>query len=399
MVWIGSFLAIFGLTLTGGFAWRLVHSLRLIPEPSEEISSLPRGVRLGIVIPARDEKRSIALTLERVTAAVARYPGSEHATIVVVDDRSQDATGELARAAASRYPGHNIRVLTGRAPPAGWTGKAWACQQGVKALTATSYSHLLFLDADIRLSPTALQRAFVALSEQGLGLLSLYPQLICQSIAERAVQPLMMANLLIGFPPERVADPASPQAIGIGGFLLFDAAAYRDAGTHFAVAGAADEAMRLAQLTKATGHRINLINGTQFAHIRMYATLRGLWEGWVKNLYPVSGRPLRMIFIALVMITVHVLGWFLIAAAPIIATTPVGMAAVAAPASAQLIVHWRMFRKLRRIMAIGDAQWFLAPVGGVLIAAMIGASTFQGTLGKGNRWRGDRIPETQKKPR
>ena len=80
------------------------------------------------VIPARDEAECVGETV----ASLLRqdYPGAVH--VVLVDDQSRDGTAQVARdAAAALGAADRLTVLSGRALPAGWTGKLWAQQQGV----------------------------------------------------------------------------------------------------------------------------------------------------------------------------------------------------------------------------------------------------------------------------
>ncbi len=74
------------------------------------------------VVPARNEadviQRSIGSLVEQ------DYPGDFR--IILVDDQSDDGTGDLARALNSE----RLTVLGGQPRPPGWTGKLWAMQQG-----------------------------------------------------------------------------------------------------------------------------------------------------------------------------------------------------------------------------------------------------------------------------
>ncbi len=66
------------------------------------------GVRsLSIVIPAFNEQENIVSTLENVTSALDGLPIQPE--IIVVDDGSRDATGDLVRQSAARFPA--VRLL------------------------------------------------------------------------------------------------------------------------------------------------------------------------------------------------------------------------------------------------------------------------------------------------
>src|SRR5688500_1765215 len=88
------------------------------PAPTEAGGARPF---VGVIVPARDEAHNIAVCLGSLTAS--DYPDFE---VIVVDDRSGDATGAVARALP---PGRARRVLVvdGEALPDGWFGKQWAC--------------------------------------------------------------------------------------------------------------------------------------------------------------------------------------------------------------------------------------------------------------------------------
>jgi dolichol-phosphate mannosyltransferase len=79
-----------------------------------------RRPRISVVIPARDEAERIGPCL----AGLAEDPDVDE--ILVVDDRSTDATAEVAAATGAR-------VIDGLEPPEGWVGKPWALQQGLSS--------------------------------------------------------------------------------------------------------------------------------------------------------------------------------------------------------------------------------------------------------------------------
>src|SRR3712207_3651036 len=101
------------------------------------------GTLVSILIPARNEAGNIGPALEAALSS-AGVP----IEIVVMDDGSTDATPEIVRSYEARDP--RVRLLT--APPLteGWTGKVHACHHLSEAARGT---HLLFVDADVRLLP------------------------------------------------------------------------------------------------------------------------------------------------------------------------------------------------------------------------------------------------------
>lgn len=132
-------------------------------------SDVPDSNVLGVIVPCRDEAR----TIERKLANLARctWPAAARAhELVVVDDGSTDGTGERARAACARCfdPAGRVRarvVANGVRP-----GKPGALAQGLASLGA-DVRIVVLTDADVVLgeeSLSELARAFEA--EPGLAL-------------------------------------------------------------------------------------------------------------------------------------------------------------------------------------------------------------------------------------
>lgn len=257
----------------------LLAFLRWGVRPPREIPGTPpaRTPPVTVIVPARNEAVNIETVLTSVTAS--RYPDFE---VVVVDDRSEDGTGALARAVP---PGNAraIRVLDGEPLPPGWLGKPWACSQGASAARGEL---LLFTDADTVHGPDLLERAVAAMEEDRADLLSVSGRQLMGSFWERLVQPQIFFTMVMRFwnVEARVAKGSWRGAIANGQFMLFRREAYDAIGGHVAVRGEVVEDLVLAQLTVRSGRRLSVrFAETAFA-TRMYRSLPGLVEGWSKNL-------------------------------------------------------------------------------------------------------------------
>ena len=111
--------------------------------------------KVSLLVPARNEELNIEACVTSLLGQ--RYPDFE---VIVLDDHSSDGTLDaLRRIAAGSSAGSRLRILEGRELPAGWHGKAWACQQlGEAAEVELLHS----TDAVTRHQPDALARAVEA---------------------------------------------------------------------------------------------------------------------------------------------------------------------------------------------------------------------------------------------
>ncbi|MGV2435659.1 MAG UNVERIFIED_CONTAM: glycosyltransferase family 2 protein [Anaerolineae bacterium] len=77
---------------------------------------------VSVLIPARNEQNQIGQTLQALTKQ--NYPRFE---VLILDDQSTDATPQII----DSFIKHDDRFVSylGRALPAGWSGKNWACHQ------------------------------------------------------------------------------------------------------------------------------------------------------------------------------------------------------------------------------------------------------------------------------
>lgn len=109
-----------------------------IKEKLPEVESeLPR---LTVIVPARNEAENIALTADSLLGQ--NYPSSAY-SIIFINDRSEDRTGEILDSYSERY--QNVEVLHIRKKPKGVSPKKYALMQAVK-MAETEF--IITTDAD-----------------------------------------------------------------------------------------------------------------------------------------------------------------------------------------------------------------------------------------------------------
>ncbi|MBO0856377.1 MAG: glycosyltransferase, partial [Nocardia sp.] len=208
-----------------------------------------------VAVPARDE----AARLPDLIADLRAQHGVSRMRVWILDDGSTDGTFPSAVTAIGDDDRFTV-VAADSDPAPGWTGKTSACARlaEIAGITADSASTpagvLIFLDADVRLRPTAIAAAVGELRRTGAGLVSPWPYQRAGTLAEALIQPLLCWTWSSTL-PVRLADRGTrpSMAVACGQFLTFDAAAYRAAGGHAAVAGQITEDLALARAVRRTG--------------------------------------------------------------------------------------------------------------------------------------------------
>jgi len=216
----------------------------------------------------------------------------EELKILVVDDRSTDRTGEIAREFAARDG--RVRLFTIEHLPPGWTGKTHALDQ---ALHHAHGEWLWFFDADTIHAPDSLSIMMEYGRSQGAALVSLLPELKCETFWEKVVQPLAAITLMQSFPLHVVNDNRSRLAFANGQYILIQRKAYDAAGGHRAVRERFVEDIGIAENVKSLGLpiRVALVRGLVLC--RMYASFPQLLRGWSRILYDALGRKAwRLLF-------------------------------------------------------------------------------------------------------
>jgi glycosyltransferase involved in cell wall biosynthesis len=243
---------------------------------STPVSDVPT---VSVIVPARNEEGSLGTCLE----SIVEQEGADF-EVLVVDDESTDRT----RAIAESFP---VRVLNPAPLSRGASGKCNALATAARQARGT---WLLFTDADTVHRPGSLARALKEAEDQHASLLSYSPEQEVHGFWERAVMPVVFAELAATYRPAEVCDPASPAAAANGQYLLVWRDSYEAVGGHAAVSNCLLEDVELARLLKRAGYRLRFRFGADAVCTRMYRSFDQLAEGWTKNLALLFASPERL---------------------------------------------------------------------------------------------------------
>jgi glycosyltransferase involved in cell wall biosynthesis len=253
--------------------------------PESPAYAEPDPPMVTAILPAKDEEFNLADCLESICRQT--YPNLE---IIVVDDRSTDRTGEIAREIAVRDS--RVRVLTIDRLPPGWTGKTHALHQAANQAMA---AWLWFMDADTLHAPESLTVLMQLGQRYRASLVSVLPELRCESFWEEIVQPLAGITLMQSFPLHRVHDSGARLAFANGQCILIERGVYERSGGHQAVRDRFVEDIAIATRVKDLGVPIRVALARKVVTCRMYSSLRQLIRGWSRIFYDALDRkPWRL---------------------------------------------------------------------------------------------------------
>ncbi|HVG27959.1 MAG TPA: glycosyltransferase family 2 protein [Acidobacteriaceae bacterium] len=277
-------------------------NLRRYREPPTAVGT----VEISVLIPARDEERNIEACLQHVLRS-----HDVKLEVLVMDDASSDATGALVHTMAATDK--RIRLFRNDRLPSGWNGKQHACW--VLARHAR-FPLLLFLDADVRITPDAVVRCAAALRrpDRRISLVSGFPRLITGGWMERLLLPLIHF-VLLGFLPMRFMQSTTRETLGAGcgQFLLTRREEYFRAGGHAAIRETRHDGLRLPQLFRHHGLATDLVDLTAFAEVRMYDSAGAVWSGLSKNATEGIAAPRRILPFTLILFLGQVLPFIIVA--------------------------------------------------------------------------------------
>lgn len=372
-------LALIALSLAA-FPAALFLSNLFLYRPTRELSPVAPGDSpssadaISVLIPARNEEKNIRSALEAVLAS--RDASFE---VIVLDDHSTDRTGAIVEAISRR----DARVRLESAPPLpdGWCGKQHACH----VLAGRARNPLLvFIDADVRLSPDALARMSGFLrTRREIALASGVPHQQLGTFSERLLLPLIHF-VLLGYLPMclmRWTGMAGFSA-GCGQLFIARAGAYHATGGHAMIRATLHDGVKLPRLFRRAGFRTDLFDATDIASCRMYQTNAETWRGLGKNATEGLGSLGTIMPMTIFLFGGSVLPMLLLMLGPWLNPTALWLALAAALLSylPRLVAVWR-FRQ-----SPGGA--LLHPFGVLALLAIQWVALVRQCRGRPSEWKG-----------
>jgi glycosyltransferase involved in cell wall biosynthesis len=241
--------------------------------------AVPAGTRLpkvSIVVPARNEAGMIETAMRSLLTI--DYPDYE---LVVVDDRSDDRTGEILDRLKVEY-GSRLVVVHVLALPAGWLGKTHAMWSAASQATG---EWILFSDADVVHESEALRRAVGYAEREKADHMVLLPTMLMDSVGERMMISFFQALFIYAHRPWKVKDPKSKDTMGVGAFNMVRRAAYEKIGTYESMRMSVVDDMRLGEKIKHAGMASRVAFGDGMVKVRWAVGARGVVQNLTKNFF------------------------------------------------------------------------------------------------------------------
>ncbi len=366
---------IYLLVFRGGF-WRCAQ------RPDGAIREPAVWPAVAVIVPARNEAAVIGESLPTLLAQ--DYPGPF--SVILVDDHSSDGTAEAALRAAD---GENERLSLLQAPdlPAGWTGKLWALEQGLRA-APEDCRYLWFSDADIAQGPGGLRWLVSKAETEARDLVSLMVALRCEAFWERLLIPPFIYFFQKLYPFAWVNDPKRRDAAAAGGCILVRRDALQAVGGLNAIRGALIDDCSLAASIKA-GRRpasggIWLGLATEARSIRPYQGLSAIWTMVARTAYTqLRYNPLLLAGTLLGMALTYLAPPLLLLSAPWHHSAPTTLMA----GLAWLLMALSLLPTLRLYR---QPPWLapLLPLAAAFYSAMTCDSAWRHWRGVGGHWKG-----------
>ena len=242
---------------------------------------------VGVLVPMRNEAENV----EGLVATLAAQEGLLH--FYLLDDSSEDQTLELLQRftkADSRFT-----VIKGAALKDKWIGKTWALQQ---LYEVSKEDVLVSIDADVRLSNDAINKAVTLMHGARLDFISPYPRQIAKTFAERLIQPLLQWSWLTTV-PLRYAEKSGQKSMAVanGQFFVVRRSALASIGGYQSVKHAVIDDVFLARELVKNGSSGTVINGSDIAETRMYASWSQIESGYGKSLSKAFGSIFGALFV------------------------------------------------------------------------------------------------------
>jgi chlorobactene glucosyltransferase len=271
----------------------MLDSFRFTPYLDKFENTSKTNPKVSIILPARNEEEFLGKCLDSLVKQ--DYGNYE---IIVIDDSSEDKTGEIILEYAKKYP--KIIPVSARPKPDGWMGKNWACMEGYGKATGEL---LLFTDADTKHAENVITLAVSHLNSFGLDALSAIPKMLTFDFWTNITLPMISTFLHTRFSALNVNNPAKKTGYFFGSFFILKKTTYQEVGTHEGVKQEIIEDGALGKKVKEAGYKMKMVRGEHLIEA-VWARDKGtLWNALKRLMVPLylqSGKIAIGIFFAIV---------------------------------------------------------------------------------------------------
>jgi len=247
--------------------------------------------KVSVIVPARNEEKLISKCLDSLLDQ-----DYENYEIIVIDDSSEDATGDIIK----KYAKENSKLIhvSAKPKPKDWMGKNWACMEGYQKATGEL---LVFTDSDTKYSKNVLSLAVSHLLSLNLDALTVIPRMLCFDNWTRITLPMLSTFLHTRFSALRVNDPSKKTGYFFGSFYIIKKSIYEAIGTHEGVKHEIIEDGALGKKVKEGGCNLRMVRGEHLLEAVWARNKPTLWNGLKRLMVPLflQGKSIAVgIFVA-----------------------------------------------------------------------------------------------------
>ena len=228
---------------------------------------------VSIVVATLNEARRITPCLEGLAAQ-----GPVVREILVVDSGSVDGTTALVEGAMARDP--RIRLLRDDPLPAGWVGKVWALQHGLRY---ASSPWVLGIDADTVPHPGLAGGALAAAQQHRYDAVSFAPRFSVATAPVQWLQPALLATLVYRVGAAGT-NAGGERVMANGQCFLARRSTLLSAGGYASARASFCDDVTLARHLARAGHRVGFLDGSRLYDVRSYSSARETWREWGRSL-------------------------------------------------------------------------------------------------------------------
>ena len=359
--------------IAGAAIWLIILLLPWRPWSTAEVLDGPATAAqedlsdITVLVPARNEAEMVKTTLPALNAQ------GRDLHIILVDDQSTDDTLQVAR----RAGGENLLIIPGEEPPAGWSGKLWALEQGRRYIETPL---TLLLDADIEVQPGIIPELRKTIKEKNVQLISLMAVLRMKTFWEKLLLPAFIYFFKLLYPFRLSNSSSSKVAAAAGGCILLETSVLKDMGGFDTLRGELIDDCALARRVKTSGRRIWMGLSHSVKSLRPYNSLGTIWNMVARTAFT----QLRYSKFALLFCTVIMLAGFGLPAIGLF-LPPLSIKLLSTFSLASMMLTY-----LPTLRFYGISGWWAIamPLVGVLYLAMTWTSAVRHWLGKTAHWKG-----------